>query len=280
MYRFQHQKRISDAIKWKGFEVLDTPLSKPDHYGDFISSTDLANIFQLDQREESLMALRIARAVYDAFQTFYEVSPSEVLSLHMEKDLENRENELEGASINPHPESRMRDVFAASVGKLRGVSATTEYVVDKHYTVFKGKVDVALFSARNNSYLTDRPLAVGINMSITADSEDEEEEEHEQMVSIKPCESVEIKSCVAVATQQSLAGCYCLLVNQVIELLKHNIVNVAIAYAIELRRGSSCAYQLKVDFENNVTTIAPYPRSITRGDTASLLNIILDALCM
>ena len=291
IYHFEQHRALSDANKYKLF-VSSKTFPMPSQRGTPIDVFDLARVLEIDGREESRIHLEQAKGkvlearvaalearLLQSTETGTKVAALEAMVLVRVENVKEMEAKVQRSSINPRPEVVLRDFFFDLLVGEPGISVTKECSVDKAYTVFQGRLDLALLpTTKPKDRATAAPSQLISNMVVeTGEGEGESAEEGEGENGM--CGSVETKRYTQQATQQVLAGCHSLLAAEVVRALTSGSVgDEATAYAFELRRGTNRLHTLNFNFCDNTSSISSFPDAERLCDATALLNYMIAAL--
>ena len=283
LYRFKGSRRFSDANRYKCFEISLT-LPMPPLSATPLNVFDLVHVLQVDEREECMIDLERARTLLaEAKMPEWMVEminpPEPVMEelqsrvLLRENNVKDMESKLQLSSINPNPESSLRDLFYnVLVSKNTGIWVKKEYSVDESYTVFQGWLDMVLVQTTG----TAAPPFLVVNVVVEREEEGREENEEDTETSV--CAGVETKRYLQQSTQQALAGCHGLLATSVARALPNSVIGKATAFAFELRRGANRLHPLEVDFHANSSRVLTFPEAVRLCDATTLINYMIAKL--
>ena len=180
LYKFKKSRRFSDANKYKCFEISLT-LSMPPLSATPIDVFDLVHVLKVDEREKCMIDLERARTLLaeDKMPQWMveEINPPESVMkvlqsrvLLRENNVKDMETKLKLSTINPNPELSLRDLFFNVLVSKTAIWVQKEYIVDESYTVFQGRLDMALVQTG-----TAAPLCLVVNVVV---EREEDREEH------------------------------------------------------------------------------------------------------
>ena len=282
LYKFKNSRRFSDANKYKAFEV-STTLSMPPLSATPIDELDLVHVLKVDEREKCMTDLQSARILL-AEDTMPQwvleavTLPESVMTalrsrvLLREENVKEMETKLKLSTINPNPGSAIRDLFFNVLVSKTALWVKKEYAIDELYTVFQGRLDMALVQTGSAA-----PPCL-VNVVIEAEEDREDREENEEVTEGKVVAGVETKKYLQQSTQQALAGCHGLLATWVARALPKNVISKATAFAFELRRGANQLHLLEVDFLTNKSSVFSFPEAVRLCDATTLINYMIRKL--
>lgn len=309
IFEFLEHRRFSDAQKYKAFSrVRGSHLIIPPKFEEPITTNEFMSLFEVDEREGSRIEMLTAKSNLEVAKLELQIAEVEVenarlrcllentdaakdaVTLHAEKMIEKRaevniiEMSLQSiksgscdASIDPHPETKLRDSFYKLLQskELKNIVCLKEKRLDTAYTMFQGVVDVALLHVNAAEIDMTQPQHACIEFNTTSGYEEQEEEEEECYIGA----GVECKRLTDQATQQALAGCHSLLADLIaINLRLGVIVSRTIGFAIELKRGAVRVHELDINFEKHYTNVRTYEDASTVGKVVAVVNHTLTQL--
>ena len=249
VYIFPKTVALSSANVHRLFQIPTTRLECPPTNHTWITVEDLSTVLVIDEREKVRLSLECAKEKKAAL-TALNASTEE-----QDQVIMNLEAQLQSSSIIPYMEPYIRDAFTRTLQDKK-VAAEKEKVLDEHYTVFKGRVDVVIYPTGK----TD--LAAVVSPSVAGDDDDSDV-------------SVELKRMMEQATQQCLAECHAFLASLTVTKLNETLVDQSTGYALELRRGACRLHTIKMMFKHGATEIYSYPETDEIGKITSLINHML-----